>query len=100
MDWFCAVWNSDKVSSAVGAQILYDMLCEGDNSLVGDISLINEFCEDLLSKELDVKIAQGKGFVIVACNLEDAEMLHELVQTMAKNHGLSYFEPQNMTYVF
>ena len=43
MDWYCAVWNSDSVSSAVGAQVLYEMLCEGDTSLVGDIDLIDDF---------------------------------------------------------
>ena len=55
MDWYCAVWNSDSVSSAVGAQVLYEMLCEGDSSLVGDISLIDEFYEDLIDK---IKIIQ------------------------------------------
>ena len=43
MEWFCAVFNSDKVNSAVGAQILYEKLCEGDSSLVGDI-------EDIVDK--------------------------------------------------
>ena len=54
MDWYCAVWNSDSVSSAVGAQVLYEMLCEGDSSLVGDISLIDEFYEDLIDKKLNI----------------------------------------------
>ena len=100
MDWYCAVWNSDSVSSAVGAQVLYEMLCEGDTSLVGDISLIDEFYEDLVDKKLNIEIGKGKGFVIISCMLEDAEYLNDIISRMAKSYGLSYFEPQNMTYIF
>ena len=100
MEWYCAVWNSDSVSSAAGAQVLYEMLCEGNTSLVGDIDLIDEFYEDLNSKKLNIEISKGEGFVIIGCMLEDAEYLNELIQKIAKVHGLSYFEPQNMTYVF
>ena len=100
MDWYCAVWNSDSVSSAAGAQVLYEMLCEGNTSLVGDIDLIDEFYEGLNSKKLNIEIGKGKGFIIIGCMLEDAEYLNELIPKMAKTHGLSYFEPQNMTYVF
>ena len=99
MDWYCAVWISDSVSSAAGAQVLYEMLCSGDDSLVGDISLIDEFYEDLISKKIKVEIGKGKGFLIIGCSFEDAEYLNDLIPKMAKLHGLSYFEPQNMTYI-
>ena len=49
MEWYCAVWNSDKVSNVMGAQFLYEQLCQGEDSLVGDIGLIDEFFEDLIS---------------------------------------------------
>ena len=100
MDWYCSVWNSDSVSSAVGAEVLYEMICQGDTSLVGDIDLIDEFYEELNSKKFNVEVNRGKGFVIIGCMLEDAEYLNDIISEMAKSHGLSYFEPQNMTYIF
>lgn len=100
MDWYCAVWNSDSVSSAVGAQVLYEMICQGDTSLVGDIDLIYEFYEELNSKKFNVEVNRGKGFVIIGCSFEDAEYLNDAIPQLAKAHGLSYFEPQNMTYIF
>ena len=100
MDWYCAVWNSDSVSSAVGAQVLYEMICEGDTSLVGDIDLIHEFYEELNSKKFNIEANKGKGSVIIGCSFENAEYLNEVIPQIAKAHGLSYFEPQNMTYIF
>ena len=100
MDWYCAVWNSDSVSSAVGAQVLYEMLCEGDTSLVGDIDLIDDFYEDLNSKKFNIEINKGKGFLIIGCGFQDAEYLNHVIPQIAKIHGLSYFELQNMTYIF
>lgn len=99
MDWFCAVWNSDEVSSSAGAQVLYEMLCEGDTSLVGDIDIIDEFYDDLMSKNLKISMDKGKGFVIIGCTLDMAEYINELVPQLAKKHGLSYYEPQNITYI-
>ena len=100
MDWYCAVWNSDSVSSAVGAQVLYEMLCEGDTSLVGDIDLIDDFYEDLNSKKFNIEINKGKVFLIIGCGFQDAEYLNHVIPQISKTHGLSYFEPQNMTYIF
>lgn len=100
MDWYCAVWNSDSVSSAVGAQVLYEMICQGDTSLVGDIDLIDEFYDELSSKNFNIEVSKGKGFLIIGCNFEDAEYLNDIIPQIAKSHGLSYFEPQNMTYIF
>ena len=100
MDWYCSVWNSDSVSSAVGAEVLYEMICQGDTSLVGDIDLIYEFYEELNSKKFNVEVNRGKGFVIIGCSFEDAEYLNDAIPQLAKAHGLSYFEPQNMTYIF
>lgn len=100
MEWYCAVWNSDKVSNAMGAQFLYEQLCEGDTSLVGDIDIIDEFYEELLSRKEKIESNKGEGFVIIGCDLENAEHIDELVKDIAKKHGLSYYEPQNMTYVY
>ena len=66
------------------------------------ISLIisEEFYEELNSKKFNVEVNRGKGFVIIGCSFEDAEYLNDLVQSMVKAHGLSYYEPQNITYIF
>ena len=100
MDWYCSVFNSDKVFSAAGASILYEMLCEGKSSLVGDIDIINNFYEELISKKFNINAYLGKGFVMIEGTLNDAEMLNDFIQEIAKKHGLSYFEPQNLTYRF
>lgn len=100
MEWYCAVWNSDKVSNVMGAQFLYEQLCQGEDSLVGDIEIIDEFFEDLISKGEKLDINKGKGFIIIGCLLEDAEKIDNLIKGLAKQHGLSYYEPQNMTYIF
>lgn len=100
MDWYCAVWNSDKVNSEMGAQFLYEKICEGDTSLVGDIDIIDEFYEDIMGKNQNITADKGKGFVIIGCDLENAEFINNLVQGLAKDHGLSFYEPQNMTYTF
>lgn len=99
MEWYCVVWNSDKVSGIGGAQVVYDMLCQGDTSMVTDFVVVDEFYEDLDSRKLPVTAAKGEGFVIMGCMMEYAEKLNELAQELAKKHGLSYYEPQNMTYV-
>lgn len=100
MDWYCAVWNSDKVSSEMGAQFLYEKICKGDTSLVGDIDILDEFYEDLMGKNQNIKVDKGDGFVIISCDLENAEFINNIVQVLAKDHGLSFYEPQNMTYIF
>lgn len=100
MDWYCAVWNSDQVNSEMSAQFIYEKLCEGDTSLVGDIDIIDEFYEDLMGRNVKINAHKGEGFVIISCDFENAEFVNEVTQIIAKGHGLSFYEPQNMTYVF
>lgn len=100
MEWYCAVFNSDKVSSAAGAQILYEKLCEGDDSLVGDIDLIENFYEELIKKSKLVKCNKCRGYVIISTDFENAEFINDLVKDLAKKNGLSFYEPQNMVYIF
>ena len=100
MEWYCTVFNSDKVSSAVGAQVLYERLCEGDDSLVGDIDIIDEFYEDIIKKTKLVKCNKCRGYIIMSTDFENAEFINDLVKDLAKKHGLSFYEPQNMVYVF
>lgn len=100
MDWYCVVFNSDKVSSAIGAQVLYERLCEGDTSLVGDIDIIDKFYEDLTNNLKCIQSNKGVGYVIMSCDYNDAEFVNDTVKELAKKHGLSYYEPQNMFYQF
>lgn len=100
MEWYCAVFNSDKVSSAIGAQVLYERLCEGDESLVGDIEIIDEFYNELMKKTKVVKCNKCRGYIIISTEFENAEFINEVVMKLAKKHGLSFYEPQNMVYVF
>lgn len=101
MEWFCAVFNSDKVNSAIGAQVLYEKLCEGDSSLVGDLEdIIDSFCTELMTRTSCVQCNKFKGYVIIACEFKDAEFINDLVMELAKKHGLSFYEPQNMTYQY
>lgn len=100
MEWYCAVWNLDQLNSSLGAQFVYERLCEGDESLFGDIDIIDEFYEDLVNSTNLIEAHKCKGFVSIGCKFEDAEFINDLVSSLAKKHGLSYFEPQNMTYIF
>lgn len=100
MEWYCAVFNSDKVNSAIGAQVLYERLCEGDESLVGDIEIIDEFYNELMKKTKAVKCNKCRGYIIISTEFENAEFINEVVMKLAKKHSLSFYEPQNMVYVF
>lgn len=100
MEWYCAVFNSDKVNSAIGAQVLYERLCEGDESLVGDIEIIDEFYNELMKKTKAVKCNKCRGYIIISTEFENAEFINEVVMKLARKHGLSFYEPQNMLYVF
>lgn len=100
MEWYCVVFNSDKVSGAAGAQILYEKLCEGEESLVGDTELIDEFYNELMKKTNLVKCNKCRGYIIITTEFENAEFINELVMELAKKHGISFYEPQNMIYVF
>lgn len=101
MEWFCAVFNTDKVNNAIGAQILFEELCEGNDSLVGNLEdIIDEFCNELTSKTSSIQYNKFKGYVIIGCKFEDAEFINGLVMELAKKHGLSFYEPQNMTYQY
>ena len=100
MEWYCAVFNSDKVNSAAGAQVLYERLCEGDDSLVGDIDIIDNFYEELTERTKLVQCNKCKGYIIISTDFENAEFINDLVKDLAKKHGLSFYEPQNMVYQY
>ncbi|CDM70402.1 hypothetical protein CM240_3285 [Clostridium bornimense] len=75
MDWYCAVWNSDEVSGVISANNLYERLCIGDTSQVGDIEIIDEFYNDLEKIDVPMDKNKGKGFVIIVnCSLSSRQV--------------------------
>lgn len=100
MDWYCLVFNSGEVSSSIGANYVYEKICEGDFSLVGDIDIIDNLYKELMELKLNLEANTGPGFIVIGCNIGDAEFIGEKVKELCKKHKLSFFEPQNMEYVF
>lgn len=100
MDWYCLAFNSGEVSSNIGANYVYERICEGDFSLVGDIDIIEELYEELRKEKVNIELNKGSGFIVIGCNLLDAEFVNERVKELCKKHKLSFFEPQNMEYQF
>ena len=50
MDWYCLVFNSGEINGAGSAQYLYEKICEGDFSLVGDIDIIDNLYNELINE--------------------------------------------------
>ena len=100
MEWYCAVWNCDELKSSMSANYRYESICEGDTSLTFDIDVIDEFQEELNEKVKNIEVSRGSGFVIIGCTYDNAEKVYEKVMELSKKHGLSFYEPQNMTYRF
>ncbi|MBE6050011.1 MAG: hypothetical protein E7214_04925 [Clostridium sp.] len=99
MEWYCAVWNSDKVNNEMGAQIVYEKLCEGEPYLVSECEALNNFYDEITGKIFLAKVDRGQGYIIISCDFGDAETINDLVQDMAKRYSLSFFEPQNITFI-
>ena len=41
-----------------------------------------------------------KGYIIMSTDFGNAEFVNDLVKELAKKHGLSFYEPQNMVYQY
>ena len=99
MEWYCAVWNSDKVNSVMGAQGVYEQLCQGNTSYVSEFIVVEEFFEDIIKNYPYITAHKLEGAVMLSCSFEKAEETNEIIQNLAKKHGLSYFEPENMIFI-
>ncbi|WP_428817802.1 hypothetical protein ACQR2L_08120 [Clostridium butyricum] len=53
-----------------------------------------------MKKTKAVKCNKCRGYIIISTEFENAEFINEVVMKLAKKHGLSFYEPQNMVYVF
>ena len=99
MDWYCAVWNSDKASYSAGAEFIYELLCKGDTSLVSEFSVVEEFYQEFMEKAPKVICHRLEGAVLMSCDFSEAEEINDLAETLAKKHGLSFYEPQNQNFL-
>ena len=100
MDWYCLVFNSGEINGAGSAQYLYEKICEGDFSLVGDIDIIDNLYNELMEKNFKITADKVPGFIVIGCSLEDADFIDDFISELCKKHKLSYYEPQNMRYQF
>ena len=117
MSWNCAVWHSNCVKEEKEAENLYLKLCEGDTSLIGPTQRIQDFYEELTAKhpEIDcineaeigdldlcpwsVTFDKSEGHIIMSCEFSKAEYVNGLIKEFAKKYELSFYEPQNNTFV-
>ena len=117
MSWDCAVWHSNSVKNKEDAEKLYKNLCEGDTSLIGPTQRIQEFYEELTDKHPEIDAVsedeidnldlcpwnsafdKSEGHIIMSCVFSKAEYVKNLIQELAKKYELSFYEPQNVTFV-
>ena len=117
MSWDCAVWHSNSVKNKEDAEVLYRKLCEGNTSLIGPTQRIQDFYEELTAKhpEIDdidedevgnldlcpwsVNFDKSEGHIIMSCAFSKAEYVNALILEVAKKYELSFYEPQNKTFV-
>lgn len=117
MSWNCAVWHSNYVKNNEDAEKLYLKLCEGDTSLIGPTQRTQEFYEELtaIHPEIDgideneagdlelcpwsVIFDKSEGHIIMSCELSRADYVNNLVREYAKKYELSFYEPQNNTFI-
>jgi len=117
MGWNCAVWRSNSVKNKEDAEKLYEKLCEGDTSLIGPTQRIQEFYEELTAKHPEVDdvgedesdnldlcpwsfaFDKSEGHIIMSCAFSKAEYINVLIQELAKKYEVSFYEPQNITFI-
>jgi len=118
MSWNCAVWHSNSVKNKEDAEKLYTKLCEGNTSLIGPTQRIQEFYEELTAKhpeidglseyEIDnldlcpwsIAFDKSEGHIIMSCVLSKAEYVNVLIKELAKKYEVSFYDPQNITFVY
>lgn len=117
MSWNCAVWHSNFVKDKKEAENLYLKLCEGDTSLIGPTQRTQDFYEELTAKhpevdginedevgDLDlcpwsVTFDKSEGHIIMSCEISKSEYINTLIKEFAEKYELSFYEPQNKTFI-
>jgi|HubBroStandDraft_6_1064221.scaffolds.fasta_scaffold498541_1 hypothetical protein len=113
MSFDLGVWYPQKRIGNEEAGQLYVRLCESDTSGVVPHPAIDAFYADLTAKhpEIDTipeekiddhdycpwssKLDHSPGHVIMSCVWPKATYIHQLVQDLARKHGLATYDPQS-----
>ena len=108
-----AVWYPQKRIRNEEATELYLRLCDGDTSGVAPHPAIDAFYADLTAKHPEIdripeekiddhdycpwscKLDHSPSYVIMCCVWSKASYVHELVQGLARKHGLALYDPQS-----
>jgi hypothetical protein len=107
------VWYPQEQISNAEATELYLRLCDGDASALVQHPSIDAFYAELTAKhpEIDTipeekiddhdycpwscKLDYSSSYVIMCCVWSKARYVHELVQALARKHGLALYDPQS-----
>jgi hypothetical protein len=107
------VWYPQKQISNVKATELYVRVCDGDASALAPHPSIDAFYAELTARhpEIDTipeekiddhdycpwscKLDYSPSHVIMCCVWSKASYVHELVQVLARKHGLALYDPQS-----
>lgn len=112
MSFDLAVWYPEKRIGDDEARELYLRLCDSDTSGVVSHPTIDAFYAELTAKhpEIDAipkerigdhdycpwscKLDHSPGHVLMCCVWPKATYVHQLVQSLARKHGLAIYDPQ------
>ena len=118
MSFDLGVWYPQKRIRNEEATELYVRLCDGDTSGVVSHPAIDAFYLELTAKhpEIDTipeekigdhdycpwscKLDYSPSHVIMSCVWSKATYVHQLVQGLARKHGLALFDPQSEEVIY
>ena len=118
MSFDLCVWYPQNRVSDREAGKLYARLCESDTSGVVPNPAIEAFYAELTARhpEIDVvpeekiddhdyspwscALDRSPGHVIMSCVWPKAEHVHQLVQDLARKHGLALYDPQSSIVIY
>jgi hypothetical protein len=113
MSFDLGVWYPQKRIGNEEAGKLYVRLCDGDVSGVVPHPAIDAFYSELTAKHPEIetipeekiddhdycpwscKLDRSPGHVIMSCVWPKATYAHQLVQDLARKHGLAIYDPQS-----
>ena len=118
MSFDLGVWYPQKRIRNEEATELYVRLCDGDTSGVVPNPAIDSFYSELTAKHPEVdtipagkiddhdycpwscKLDYSPGHVIMSCVWSQATHVHQLVQGLARKHGLALYDPQSEEVIY
>lgn len=113
MSFDLGVWYPQRRIGNEQARELYVRLCDSDTSGVVPHPAIDAFYAELTAKhpEIDTipeeriddhdycpwscKLDRSPGHIIMSCLWSKATYIHQLVQDLARKHGLAVYDPQS-----